>query len=142
MGRKSVWKILALALGVAGAGGLGADTPPVAALAAIQPGLWVLRARDGAGPARTLCLGDARQLLQIQHPGAACRRFISDNSARQVEVAYQCGASGGGRTSLRVETPRLIQIDSQGIAYNEPFAVAFEGRRVGACPIPTATAMR
>lgn len=114
----------------------------LAALNAIQPGQWALRARSGTGPIKTLCLGDVRQLLQIRHSGAACTRFVIGNDPSQAVVTYSCPGMGNGRTSVRVETPRLIQIDSQGIAANEPFELALEGRRVGECPASATTAQR
>jgi hypothetical protein len=48
-------------------------------------------------------------------------------------VSYQCIGAGKGRTDIRVETPRLVQIDAQGIADGAPFALSLEGRRTGDC---------
>jgi hypothetical protein len=48
-------------------------------------------------------------------------------------VHYTCPGAGHGRTTVRVETPRLVQIESQGMARNEPFAIRLEGRRTGNC---------
>jgi hypothetical protein len=141
-----VLKIAGLALAFAGLSGAApAPADPMAsltALNAIQPGQWVLRARDGTGTARTLCLGDVRQLLQIRHSGATCTRFVIGNDPSQAVIAYSCASAGNGRTSVRVETPRLIQIDSQGIVNNEPFNLTLEGRRVGECPANPTTAQR
>lgn len=141
-----VLKIVCLAAAFAGLSGAApAPNDPTASLSAlntIQPGQWTLRARNGTGSARTLCLGDVRQLLQIRHAGAACTRFVIGNDPVQAVIAYSCPGMGNGRTTVRVETPRLIQIDSQGIAANEPFDLALEGRRVGECPANATTAQR
>jgi hypothetical protein len=113
-----------------------APTPTLEALATLQPGQWELKPRAGAGATKSLCLNDMRALLQIKHSASACSRFIIANDSRQTTVQYRCAKSGNGRTTVRVETPRLVQIQSQGIADNEPFAIELEGRRVGACAAP------
>jgi hypothetical protein len=110
-----------------------ASAPTLAALNAIEAGQWQLRSRSDPSENRSICLGDTRTLLQIRHGHAACSRFVIANDPKAATVHYTCPGAGHGRTTVRVETPRLIQLDSQGIAENEPFALAFEGRRVGAC---------
>lgn len=109
--------------------------PNVAALRGLEPGQWELRERgdDPHGEPRRICVGDPVQLLQPRHSRAACRRFVIDDSARHAVVTYECDGSGSGRTDLRVETPRLVQIDSQGVSSGAPFAVTIEGRRTGDC---------
>lgn len=115
------------------------DAPQLTALTAIESGQWVFRsATPGVAP-KTFCLGDARLLLQIQHPAAACSRFVIANDPRAATVHYTCPGAGHGRTTVSVETPRLIQVDSQGIANNAPFDWSLTGRRTGPCP---ATATR
>lgn len=103
------------------------------ALSGLEHGEWELKERGSAATPRRLCLGDAAQLLQPQHPGRQCKRFVLENSAQQVAVTYDCAQAGQGRTALRVETARLVQIDSQGVSGGAPFAMALEGRRIGAC---------
>lgn len=99
----------------------------------LEPGQWELRDREADGEVRRLCLTDLRQLLQLQHGRNMCRIFtVSDTAHRQI-VTYDCGGAGNGRTDLRVETSRLVQIQSQGIADGAPFAFALEGRWAGAC---------
>lgn len=119
-----------------------ADVPVPVALASLQPGQWQLRSLDGGGAIKTLCLGDPRVLLQLRHGTTSCSRFLITNTATQAVVNYSCAGAGNGRTSVRVETPRVIQIESQGIADKAPFDVAYEGRRIGSCPATTATAQR
>jgi hypothetical protein len=110
-----------------------AQAPTIAALQVIQPGQWALRSRSDPAQSRSLCLGDPALLFQIRHGGAACTRFVVANDPRGATVQYRCPGAGNGRTTIKVETPRLIQIDSQGIANNEPFMIEYEGRRVGEC---------
>lgn len=112
-----------------------AQAPTIAALQVIQPGQWALRSRSDPAQSRALCLGDPALLLQLRHGAAACTRFVVANGPRGATVQYRCPGSGNGRTTIRVETPRLIQIESQGIMNNEPFVVEFEGRRVGECAV-------
>ncbi len=112
-----------------------AQAPTIAALQVIQPGQWALRSRSDPAQSRTLCLGDPALLFQLRHGGASCSRFVVANDPRGATVQYRCPGAGNGRTTIKVETPRLIQIDSQGIANNEPFMVVYEGRRVGECAV-------
>ena len=42
-------------------------------------------------------------------------------------VNYSCPGAGRGRTTIRFETPRLVQIDSQGLDHGAPFALARGG---------------
>ncbi|WP_254913931.1 hypothetical protein [Sphingobium sp. Z007] len=125
----------------AAGGGSGADAatvPPAPAvkpqaLRALETGQWELRGRGEGAEVRKLCVSDLRQLLQVQHGKALCRSFTISDSADAVSVTYDCAAAGNGRTDLRVETNKLVQIRSQGIAQGAPFAFDTEGRRVGAC---------
>jgi len=105
------------------------------ALTGLERGEWELKERGSASAPRRLCIGDASQLLQPQHPGRQCKRFVLVNSPEQVAVTYDCAQAGQGRTAVRVETARLVQIDSQGVSGGTPFAMTLEGRRVGACKI-------
>lgn len=114
--------------GLAGA----AQAPLPVALRQLEPGDWELRARED-GTIRHLCVADLQQLLQIQHPRSSCKRYLIRDTPETVVVTYDCAGAGNGRTDLRVETPRLVQIRSQGIVGGLPFVVAFEGRRIGAC---------
>lgn len=103
------------------------------ALAMIRTGQWQLKSRGSPSDNRSICVTDARALLQVKHGNSICNRFVISSNARDTTVHYTCPGSGHGRTTIRVETPRLIQIESQGIANREPFAVEFEGRHVGEC---------
>lgn len=105
------------------------------ALSMVQPGQWLLKSRTNPAESRSLCVSDVRALLQVQHGAALCSRFVISNTQHETTVHYTCPGGGHGRTTIKVETPRLIQIESQGIAKQEPFALELEGRRVGECKI-------
>ncbi len=107
--------------------------PALAMLDQLESGRWELRQRDGSGKVERICLRDGRRLIQLRHPATACSSLIVDDAASEVTVQYTCRGRGYGRTHIRRETPRLVQIDSQGIADGLPFAFAAEGRRVGDC---------
>jgi hypothetical protein len=110
-----------------------AQAPAPSALTPLEPGLWEFRDIGGSLPPSRVCVTDVRQLLQPLQPTPICRQFTSESSGDHAAVAYDCAAKGQGRTSLRVETTRLVQIDSQGISSGRPFAVRYEARRIGAC---------
>lgn len=106
---------------------------PIKALSALQPGQWEIRSRDNPEANRSFCMSDAKVLLQLRHPNNVCSRFVISDDGRAATVQYSCAANGNGRTSVRVETPRLVQIETQGIADQSPFAFTAEARRVGEC---------
>lgn len=105
---------------------------PILAFNRIQPGAWQLRALDGSPP-RRICVASGDELIQLGHPGAACSRFVLTNEAGLAIINYTCTGHGYGRTTVKVETPELIQLDSQGVIDRAPFQVVYEGRRVGEC---------
>lgn len=110
--------------------------PDGADAARMEPGEWELRERgaerESSGP-RRLCVSQLRQLVQLRHPRAACKQLTLQEAGNRLSVSYDCGGAGGGRTELRVETPRLVQLRSQGIADGAPFSFDMEARRIGAC---------
>ena len=118
------------ALGASAA--LAAQGSALGMLDKLQRGQWVVASRDG-GPSRTLCLGDAAQLVQLRHAGSACSRYVVEDAADKVTVQYTCRGNGYGRTSIRKETNTLVQIESQGIEGGLPFQFKAEARRTGAC---------
>lgn len=111
----------------------GAANAPIQAFGRMEPGEWQLRTLDNSAPVRKLCISDAYDLIQLRHPGAACSRFVLANEPQTATVHYTCTGAGYGRTTIRVETPQLVHIDSQGLANRSPFQVALEARRVGKC---------
>ncbi|UZW55056.1 hypothetical protein NUH86_16530 [Sphingobium sp. JS3065] len=99
----------------------------------LEAGQWELRERGPDGAVRKLCVAHLNQLLQSRHAGHSCKSFTVSETPNRLVVTYECGAAGNGRTDLRTETARLVQIRSQGIADGAPFAFALEGRWLGAC---------
>lgn len=105
--------------------------PAIAALRSIEAGEWQLK--DAEGGVRRICVGDRAMLLQLMHGAAQCEHVVMENGASGASVRYTCPRHGHGRTTLSVETPRLFDIDTSGIADGAPFAEQFEGRKVGNC---------
>ena len=99
----------------------------------LEKGSWQLRERGKDAVLQTVCLGDPRRMIQIHHPRATCSRYVIEDTPNSVTVHYTCPGAGHGRTTIRSETNRLVQIDTQGIAEGKPFSQAIEARRVGGC---------
>ncbi|WEK01728.1 MAG: hypothetical protein P0Y59_08660 [Candidatus Sphingomonas phytovorans] len=121
--------LLAAALGTAAP----ARAPQLAVLAHIETGQWQLREAGSTAPARSLCVSDPAVLLQVGHVGVQCSRFVIDDTPESATVHYTCPGSGHGRTTLSLETPRLLHLQTQGIAGGAPFDLDYEARRTGAC---------
>lgn len=105
----------------------------LAMLDTLQKGGWEVRYRDDGGTNRKLCVRSGREFIQLRHADSGCNRFVVEDSAKEVTVQYTCRGNGYGRTSIRKETPALIQIDSQGIAEGKPFQFTAEARRTAVC---------
>lgn len=121
----------------------GAATPaPIspAALRQLEAGLWQLEIK-GKAP-RQLCVTDPVTLVQVEHDQPGCSRFVIANDPKSSTVHYKCEGAGWGRTTVRIETPRMAAIHTQGIARNAPFDYTVEARRVGACAAQTAARQR
>src|SRR5512147_3299334 len=101
-------------------------------LGQVERGQWELRGSGGAAIG-AVCLGDPLLLAQPVRVPQPCSSEIVTSDAHVVTVNYVCPGMGRGRTVLRVETPRLVQIDSQGLTNGAPFALRAEGRRTGPC---------
>lgn len=126
-------RISLAALGFAGASAVPAQAPTLAMLDRLEKGSWQLRERGANTVLQTVCIGDARRLIQIHHPRANCSRYVIEDTPNAVTVHYTCPGAGHGRTTIRSETNRLVQIDTQGIAEGRPFSQAIEARRTGGC---------
>ena len=124
-----------LVLLVGGAALVVAAAPRASVLAfgRIQTGLWQLRSLDSSTPTQRICVQDPYDLIQLRHPGVACSRFVLNNEVQTATVHYTCTGAGYGRTVIKVETPALMRIESQGLANQAPFQMAFEARRLGPC---------
>lgn len=128
-------RLMAIAAGLYGTGLLSpaaAQGPSLAMLSGLDDGQWEVRFRDGSA-SRRICVRSGLELIQLQHGGSGCSRFVVEDGASAVTVQYTCRGNGYGRTSIRRESTSLVQIDSQGIAAGAPFEFSAEARRVGAC---------
>ena len=124
---------LALAASLLCAAPVAAQRQSLVMLDRMQPGQWELVARDGSRTRERICLRDGRRLIQLRHPASICEKLIVEDTPGQVTVQYTCRGQGFGRTSIRMENSRLIQIETQGIAGGLPFEFAAEGRYLGEC---------
>lgn len=126
--------LAALLTAAAAVGATGpARAPQLAALNAIERGQWQLREIGASAPPRALCIADPRVLLQLRHPGAQCSRFVITDTGNSATIHYTCPGAGHGRTTITVETARLLQLETQGVAGGLPFAAEYEARRTGQC---------
>lgn len=110
-----------------------ARAPELAVLTQIETGQWQLKEPGAPTIARSLCVTDAAVLLQLGHSGAQCSRFVISDTPGAATVHYTCPGAGHGRTTISMETPRLLRIQTQGIASGAPFDLDYEGRRIGPC---------
>ena len=130
-------RIAALALTAAGTL-LGLAVPVLAQgnglamLDTLTKGEWTIRQRGGA-PDRKICVKSGTELIQLMHRESGCSQFVVEDSAARVTVQYTCPGNGYGRTSIRRETPALVQLESQGIEKRTPFQLTAEARRTGPC---------
>jgi len=127
------------ALALAGAGVvLGLAVPVLAQgnglamLGTLAKGEWTIRQRSGA-PERKICVKSGAELIQLMHRESGCSQFVVEDGAARVTVQYTCPGNGYGRTSIRRETPALVQLESQGIESRTPFQLTAEARRTGSC---------
>lgn len=104
----------------------------LAMLGTLTKGEWTVKYRDGT-PDRRICVRSGEELIQLRHRESGCNRFVVEDGAAKVTVQYTCQGNGYGRTSIRRETPALVQLESQGIHAGLPFQFIAEARRTGAC---------
>lgn len=110
-----------------------AGPPRLTVLRTIEPGRWTLTSSDNDFAAHAICVSEPRALIELQQPSTGCSRIVIANEARTATIHYTCPGSGHGETTLRVETPRLAQIETQGVTGNGPFEYRIEARRTGPC---------
>ncbi len=101
------------------------------ALRMVERGQWQLKER--AGGERRLCLTNPAALLQLGHGSTQCEQFVMDDSTRGATIRYTCPGHGHGRTTVTVETSRLLKVETQGVADGAPFELEYEARKVGTC---------
>jgi len=104
----------------------------LAMLGSLAKGEWTIRQRGGA-PDRKICVKSGAELIQLMHRESGCSQFVVEDGAARVTVQYTCPGNGYGRTSIRRETPALVQLESQGIEGKMPFQLTAEARRTGTC---------
>lgn len=108
--------------------------PLAAAFGLIAPGKWVLHDIDSASGERSLCVADPDMLVQLEHSGRQCTRFVVNDSPMSATVHYTCPRAGHGRTVIQVENAHSFRLDTLGIASGAPFEFRYEAHRVSACP--------
>lgn len=105
--------------------------PALTSLGTIERGQWQLK--NAEGQVRRLCLGNPAAMLQIMHGNTQCEHFVMENTPRSATIRYTCPGHGHGRTTISIDTPRVVNIETQGVANGAPFSERFEGRRTGIC---------
>lgn len=125
--------LLVLIAGAGLAAAAPARAPHLAVLSRIEPGQWQLKEPGAASVARSLCVADPAILLQLGHAGAQCTRLVIADAPDSLIVHYDCPGTGHGRTTIAVETPHLLHLQTQGIASGAPFDMNYELRRTGDC---------
>ena len=131
-----VWRTLAaagLTMLLAGPGHTQPGSGAGPMLSRLEAGQWELRNAAGNTRIAAICLGNPILLTQPRHGAAPCTRDVVAADASSMTVNYTCPGQGRGRTTIRFETPRLVQIDSQGLDRGMPFALRAEARRIGPC---------
>ncbi|MEN7537529.1 hypothetical protein [Aurantiacibacter flavus] len=130
---RKVLKLVAM-VSVGAAVGLpaAAQAPELAVLGTLDKGAWTVRVRPD-GPTTRLCVRTGHEFIQLRHRQLNCDRFVVDDEPGEVTVQYTCRGHGYGRTSIRREGNRLVQLRSQGIEDGKPFSIEAEARYVGAC---------
>jgi hypothetical protein len=106
----------------------------VNALQTIEPGQWLLREPGATSGGRAMCLADLAALWQLADNTPQCAHVVINDQPDTATVQYSCPTGGHGRTTVSIETPRLIQVHTQGIANGGPFDLRYEGRHMGPCP--------
>lgn len=110
-----------------------AQGPRLAILQTILPGNWQLREIGSAATPRALCVRDTALLLQMRHGASQCARFVVSDGTRSATIHYTCPGLGHGRTTITLESPTALRLQTQGIADGAPFDYDYEARRLGDC---------
>lgn len=107
--------------------------PPLLALKTIDLGMWELQEKGSKAAPRRVCVRDPMLLMQVRHGTSVCSRFVIENLEKRGTVYYTCPGAGHGQTAIRIESSKLFQLNSQGIADQSPFNISYEARYAGAC---------
>jgi hypothetical protein len=128
--------IVALAAMATAAGAQPVHAPGLRAMRDVEAGRWQLRATGTTARPQESCVADTAVFLRLRHRAAQCSRFVIADAPGGATVHYTCPGAGHVRTAIRVDTPRVLRIESEGIADGMPFADRIEARRVGFCRAP------
>jgi hypothetical protein len=101
-------------------------------LGTLAKGSWTLRIRDD-GAQEKICVRNGTEFVQLRHRQPGCNRFVVKDTANEVVVQYTCRGTGYGLTTVRRESPELVQIQSEGIRDGRPFSLSGEARHGGRC---------
>lgn len=110
-----------------------AGTPPLAAVARIEPGQWQIRTAGSDAAPRSVCVADPAMLLHYGRRAQACEHSVTTNAPDLAVVQYRCAGSGSGSTTVRVATPRAFNLELQGLDGGLPFEEHYEAHRLGGC---------
>jgi hypothetical protein len=124
---------LVLAAGAFAVPALAAAGGAITALAPLERGRWEVRDLDSGRSRPAVCLGNPAQLVQLEHRGANCPLEVLQNEKGEATAQYSCAGRGFGHTHIRVDTPRLVRIDTQGLSNGRPFSFRLEAKRAGNC---------
>ena len=109
----------------------GATQP--SALAQVAGGLWEIEGVPGAKEPVRECVANVAALAQFEHRAQSCSRSVISDKGSSTVISYKCGAAGFGQSKIEVLTPRSLQISTQGISDQLPFAYVLQAHRVGEC---------
>jgi hypothetical protein len=122
---------LAVLAGTGAGGAYAQQRSGLTALNGIEGGQWVFR--EGGGEVQKMCLRSPAALIQIKHPGVQCNQVVLENDKDSAAVHYTCPSHGWGRTSVTVETSKLVLVTTAGVRDGAPFSNELEGRKIGNC---------
>jgi hypothetical protein len=106
--------------------------PDLEALSHLERGRWQIQDMAG-GPPSSVCVRDSAAFVQLEHRGVDCGQEVLASEASAATIQYTCPGRGFGHTSIRVETPRLARIDTQGLVDGRPFSYRVEAKKTGSC---------
>ena len=109
-----------------------AQGPELAMLDGLRNGAWELRIR-GEETRKRICVRNGRDLIQLRHGQQNCNRFVVEDRPASITVHYACPGNGYGQTTIRKESPQLVQISTQGVEGKSPFNFNAEARHMGPC---------
>ena len=131
MSRAFSWMIGAAVAGLAVPAG--AAAVHYGLLDTAKPGRWSLHQPGESDGRRSMCVPQGRALAYVAHRSNGCR-VVHARARRpqEIELSYICpGVQGMSR--IRLESDRLVHIETQGIAGGAPFHESLEARWSGAC---------